>query len=324
MVLSPTTTRHHLAKSTDGILAAADAAEPKIRRAMLDAFDALKASFPDIEDLIARGDFAAVNDIISTEWLRGPASDAVNELHGAIIRETGDAMRAAMAPEAAQFNIAFNEPNQRAIRWAEQNAAKLISDVRVDKDVVRRLVTDGLERGVHPRVTARVIRETVPILPQHQAVVDRVYRAALDSGVSQAQAEKVAARKAARYAKYRAEMIARTESIKAANMGQQVLWETAIDLDLLPAGTKKMWVATGDDRTCPICAVMDGKTVEIVTSPGTAGKFDVTRQAKGFVRSGSSFRVNGTKPYKGGGKQQSPPAHPQCRCTMITETIEAP
>ena len=97
------------------------------------------------------------------------------------------------------------------------------------------------------------------------------------------------------------------------------MWQQAVDLDLLPQGVKKIWLATGDDRTCPVCAVMDGQTVEV-----SGGEFNVNRQAIGFIRSGSSFRVSGTKPYRGWGKQQSPPGHPMCRCTMILETIDTP
>ena len=42
-------------KSSKDILAAADKAEPKIRRAMLDALRALEAAVPDLESLIAAG-----------------------------------------------------------------------------------------------------------------------------------------------------------------------------------------------------------------------------------------------------------------------------
>lgn len=312
MVLSQTPTRHNLtfAKATDPILAAADRAEPKIRRAILAAYAEMQRAVPDLESLIASGRIDAVIGAVQPLGLPQAFLDT-------LASATASAAVSAVSSEAATINIAFNEPNRRAIRWAEQHAATLVTG-NVDTTAIRRLVVNATEKGIHPRVTARLIREIVPILPRHQATVERLFTSSIDAGVTEAHAEKVAARKAKRLLRYRAEMIARTEAMTAANQGQLLVWETAVDLDLIPAGTKRVVLATGDDRTCPICAVMDGKTVSI------QGSLTVDRQATGFVRSGSTFRVSGTKPLKNPHTVRQPPFHPQCRCRTVLEHIPAP
>ena len=103
MVLSTTPTRHHLAKSTSGILAAADRAEPKIRRAMLAALDKLQAAVPDLESLIAAGKLDAVISAVTGQSLPP-------ELLGAIRDATMTA--AIQSAETGGFKVAFNDVNE--------------------------------------------------------------------------------------------------------------------------------------------------------------------------------------------------------------------
>jgi hypothetical protein len=311
MVLSKTPTRHHLAKSVKDILGAADRAEPKLRRAILEALEALQGTTADIERLVATGRLDPIMHAVERTFLP-------RDLIGDIFDAYADAAVATARTTAVEMRIAFNEPNRRAIQWAEQNAANLIKGPRVDKAAIRRLVTNATEQGIHPRITARQIQRNLPLMPQHQKSINRQWLKMLEDGLDPAHIDKVVGRRADKLIRYRARVIARTEALKAANMGQQLAWETASDLGLIPAGTKKIWVATGDDRTCTICAVMDGQTVSMT------GNYSVTRQATGFVRSGSDFRVSGTKPIAKPHTSKTPPAHPQCRCTMILETIQAP
>ena len=311
MVLSPPQTRHHLTKTSREVLAAADRAEPKIRRAMIAALNDLEGKVPDLTSLIEAGNTGAVMEAIG-----GLTTDP--KLVAAITDATVTSAVTAGMPEAARFGLAFNEPNKRAIRWAELNAAKTIKAGGVlpgVRDSIRQLVTVGVQNGVHPLITARMVEGMVPLLPRHAAAVERLATSSIEAGLSQSHIDKLVARKTKKLKRYRANMIARTEAIKAANMGQQLVWQTAIDEGLLPAGTKKVWSATGDSRTCPICAVMDGQVVEV------QGEFKVDRQATGFTRSGSDFRVAGTRPLKRSASPKTPPAHPMCRCSLVLETL---
>ena len=305
MVLSQTPTRHHLTKSSRSVLAAADKATPKIRRAVLNWLDTV--TIPNLDQLIASGNVATVYETIAA---LSPSQTVIS----AIVDATLTAAVAAATPEAATFGISMNDVNVRAIRWAESNAAKLVTG-NIDQTPIRNLIVDATRRGIHPSVTARRIRDIVPLTGPHQNTVNRLWFGMLEDGIDEAHAEKIAGRKAAKLLRWRAETIARTEAIKSANMGQQVLWETATDMGLIPQGTKKVWLATGDDRTCTICAVMDGQTVAL------GGSFLVTEQATGFVRTGSTFQVTGTKPLTKPHAEKVPPAHPRCRCSLTLETL---
>lgn len=87
--------------------------------------------------------------------------------------------------------------------------------------------------------------------------------------------------------KDRAESIARTETMRASNEGQVQAWDQATEQGLLTGTESKEWITTPDDRLCPVCAPMDGETVAL----------------------GDRFDVDGES-------IDSPPAHPNCRCTV--------
>jgi len=159
------------------------------------------------------------------------------------------------------------------------------------------------------------IESLVGLTKGHARSVDRLFQSMIADGVDPAFALKRAGRKAEKLLRWRAETIARTETIRAANMGQQLVWDEALDTGLLLEGTKKVWMATGDSRTCQICAVLDGEIVEV------RGEFKVDRQATGFTRDGSKFTVSGTKPLPKPTTTRTPPAHARCRCTIVIQDI---
>lgn len=81
----------------------------------------------------------------------------------------------------------------------------------------------------------------------------------------------------------RAQLIARTESMRAVHEGQREAWDQAVDEGLLTGEERRVWIVTPDDVLCPICEALDGETA---TLDGTYTE-DV----------------------------EAPPAHPNCRCT---------
>jgi SPP1 gp7 family putative phage head morphogenesis protein len=85
----------------------------------------------------------------------------------------------------------------------------------------------------------------------------------------------------------RAEMVARTESMRAANEGQMQAWDQATEAGVLTGDEKKEWIVTPDDRLCPICEPLDGEQTGL----------------------DDTFKVDGDE-------IDGPPAHPRCRCTI--------
>ena len=104
------------------------------------------------------------------------------------------------------------------------------------------------------------------------------------------------------FAKDRAEMIARTETIRSSNAGAKEA--------MRQAGIKKIrWLAASDDRTCDWCLDLDGKVIDIEGN---------------FFDRGDQYTVQGedgnehtmTLDYEDVGY---PPLHADCRCTTVAE-----
>ena len=211
---------------------------------------------------------------------------------------------------AVDLNLEFALVNERAVRFATEEAAQLVTSVTSETEkAIRDIVVRGQREGLNVRLQAQEIRRIVGLTDRDARAVDRFYSGLLESGTNQSRAGELADRMSARLLRRRAENIARTETIRAANMGNQLSWQAAMDNGLLPRSTQKAWIATGDSRTCAICAVLDGQVISVSTS------FDVQERAASFTQEGGSFRVASKVPLKNPTITQTPPSHPSCRCT---------
>lgn len=153
---------------------------------------------------------------------------------------------------AAGFS--FDKTNPRAVEAAKAQAAKLIQNIsKTSREAIKELVSKAFE----DQVTAADLAD---------AIADEIGDDA------------------------RAEVIARTETMAAANAGQQEAWSQAVDSGLLTGDERQVWIVTPDDRLCAICEPMDGETAPL------DGTFDVD-----------------------GDDLDGPPAHPNCRCTVALE-----
>jgi SPP1 gp7 family putative phage head morphogenesis protein len=83
----------------------------------------------------------------------------------------------------------------------------------------------------------------------------------------------------------RAVMIARTEIQIAQNQGRYEGWKQASEAGFVDPSAMKMWVTALDERTCEICAPLNGEIVP------WKGLFSIGLEA--------------------------PIVHPNCRCTMV-------
>lgn len=99
----------------------------------------------------------------------------------------------------------------------------------------------------------------------------------------------------------RADMIARTESIRAANSATVEAYRQS---DVVEA---KEWLTEMDNRTCPVCESLDGKTIDLDGN---------------FFNEGDTVTVGETQVSVGGVDVPEPPLHPDCRCTTIPVIIE--
>lgn len=198
----------------------------------------------------------------------------------------------------------FNIRNPAAENWLSQSAAKMVQEITMDQEVmIRETLVDGLSKGLNPRTTAldlvgRVSAQTgrreggLIGLTSSQAQWVRSYREALESdnpleALSRNLRDRrfdAAVRRAVRdetrltsdqigdmvdayenrALKFRANAIARSETITALHEAQQQSFEQAVAEGAVnPDAVGWVWRATHDARTRDIHAVMDGQKVSL-------------------------------------------------------------
>lgn len=177
--------------------------------------------------------------------------------------------------------MAFDVANPEAIAWARNQSATLVKAITEEtRAAIRTLISEGISQKVTPRATARLLRAIIGLTDQGTRAVTRRYAELVGQGVSPWRATQRAEKYAAKLLRSRATTIARTETMRASNEGQQQLWQQALDKGFLPGSAKKAWIVADP---CPKCAPLSGEQVP--------------------VNAEFSVGIN-------------PPLHPRCRCTM--------
>ena len=157
-----------VAKATSDILRAADKATPQLRAAILRALEEMRKAVPNLEGLLEAGRIDQVIDAVQV-----PIPDEVFATIRASLQATA---LTTIKPEAVTFGIEFNQVNPRAVRWAEQQAASLVSGITSpQRGPIRTAIVEGLEAGHHPRVIARHLEGLVGLTNPHQRAVDRLF-----------------------------------------------------------------------------------------------------------------------------------------------------
>lgn len=197
--------------------------------------------------------------------------------------------RIAKADVAARFDLR----NPFSEDFVRRRGAELVSGITgAARERIREAVEAGFVQGVPVRTTARAIRESVALDPRLARAVENHVQRLADTGADEDTIERQAQAYANRLLSYRAETIARTETMTASNQGTLDSWRQAQREGLIPGGTMKRWIhAKGSTRTCKVCDELG--TSEPVAALG--GQFYSTILGEAF---------------------DAPPAHPNCRCTV--------
>lgn len=291
------------------IHAVADRMVPRIRRAFLAAVEgawrANVGTLAAVEEAIRTGSVSAVLQAIGASTI---ADDLERRLRAgdfaAALTTTYQAAGVEVMPAVLQqlrrqtsvpFELRFDLQHPRAVEFLRAYDGNLIRQLGDDTrraiiDVTRR----AFERGGHPYAQAREIRrvENFGLTARQNAAVANYRQALEDAGTTGDKLERLTERYRQRTLKYRAEMIARTETIRASEAGHQEAWQQAADAGLFDRTTaRRHWVVTPDDRLCPECRAIPG------LNPG-----------------GVAFDADFRTPD---GPWHQPPLHPACRCATI-------
>jgi SPP1 gp7 family putative phage head morphogenesis protein len=147
-----------------------------------------------------------------------------------------------------KIGIKFDAANKPAIQWAKKHAAELVTEItETTRERIRDEVVGAFKEKISPAQLADLL----------ESIVDD---------------------------ENRAELIAKTETMFAANMGQRQAWDQAVDKGLLDDSVRREWIVTGDKDLCDECESLDGARTDL----------------------------DGEYPDPGG---EGPPLHPRCRCT---------
>ena len=168
----------------------------------------------------------------------------------------------------------FNLTNPYAVDYARTRSADLVTLVDAQtKDVIRGIITRGFTEGRTYQQTAQTLRDVVGLnRPQSIALTNyaMAQRAIFGSAnYPRTRPEVLAQRADDRIERYRhrlirqrALMISRTETVRASNNGQQLLWREAQRSGYLGPNARRWWIITNDSRLCPRCAAIPSMNPE--------------------------------------------------------------
>jgi hypothetical protein len=247
---------------------------------------------------IQRGDLAAA--VATIDWpaqgerLRLLLAPVLLAAARAGLRVAADQLPTLLGRDAAGLAIRFDLLNPLALAAVDQVGAALVTGVTdTTRAALRAAIRRGLAGGEDIPTIARRIRPLIglagPAATAYQNYLAGLEAEALLGRLTAAQVAARAGRYADRLHRQRATLIARTETLRASNLGQQLLWQQAAADGLFqPAEWRRLWIVTRDDRTCPHCRQMFGR-------PG----------------------VGLTEPFATPlGPVLTPPMHPACRCAI--------
>jgi hypothetical protein len=177
----------------------------------------------------------------------------------------------------------FNAKNEIAQKVARKLSATLVTNItKKGREALRILVHRAIREGIPPLELARLISGVLPKegmvtnampgmvgLTNQQIHAGLNYRASLiDMGHSAARVEKLMGAWVTRKLKERALSIARTETTAALRLGAELGWMQAQKEGYLQTNDKyvrEVWITTKDEKLCPVCRPMHGRTKAIGT-----------------------------------------------------------
>ena len=226
--------------------------------------------------------------------------------------------------------IGFDHVHWRAVNHMQRSRLRFIREFTDgQRDATRLALVDGIERGLNPIAQARNFRASVGLTAKQQEAVinyrrllvragegdsaaltrqlrdrrfDRTVRRAVAARepLSQAQIDRMVDRYRERYIKYRAEVIGRTEALRAVHAGNDEAYRQAIDGGAIArAEIQRTWVTARDERVRPTHRAAGGQ-VRGLDEP--------------FIVGGAQLRYPG---------DPRAPAREtvQCRCALTTRLV---
>lgn len=298
--------RKATASQTQAIERIANRLSPQLRKRFLEAVKASKDSI-DLEALArAVQSGSATQAEIATKLGTWPEKygELSIDLKAGFIAGAGNAYEVL---EGHTLRLNFTLINPHAVDYSARKLPRIVQAHVADaKRNIQSIITDSVSGKHTGQEAAKLIRDSIGLIPGHERAVERMRERLTAEGLSPDKVDGKAERYAAKLLRSRANTIARTEIIQAQVSGQRALWQEAANEGLFDRKTaKRAWktnhegqTSAGNETPCELCAPMDGQEIDfgdLYDHPelGTADVF--------------------------GGLLSGPPLHPNCLCSENLE-----
>ena len=307
--------------------------EPKVRRALLRAFDRVRDTLSTVEltEALRMGGISGLVNTLS--GMEDIISQEIADDLEAAIREGGRAT-IGLFPQAVILDetFRFDTFNPAAVDFIRRYELNLIQNIGANtREAVRAGVQADLIAGRNPIDTARTFRSNIGLTPHQERAVRnyRTYLETLDQRALQralrdkrfdrtvlraiserkpltaAQIDRLVTRYRERYLQYRSRSIARTESLRAVSIGNQLATEQAVVGGAVDtARVRKFWVFTRDRRARDAHRAVPGMNKGGVPLDGV---FRTPLGPLRFPRDPNGTAANTV----------------QCRCTVVYRIVQA-
>jgi hypothetical protein len=248
-----------------------------------DVVDWMRAqqSLPELEEAIAEGD---TSGIVAT--VEDAAKRFAADIHAGYVQ--AGQKTATWLDDLVDNPVRFDATNKRAAAWAADNSAQLVKGLTDEaRATVKQVIADGVHDGRNPKDVARDLRDSLGLTPDQADAVgsyrrsiesgkysdalgralsdgrdDKAIRAARDKGVplDPDRVDAMVDRYRKNYVSYRAEVVARTESLRAVHAGNAELFQQAVDKGDIDADSlERSWHTAGGPNVRPSHKAMNNQ-----------------------------------------------------------------
>jgi len=243
----------------------ADSLEASLRDAFLAMVEVVAQTVPadQLDEWLERRDIVAIINAFSEAISQLAITPAVSDLTATYANLVGQSVRASAAGFINTATFQLTSPV--VIDRLRRQAARLVVGVGQDSILsLRTILEQGYVEGWGFRAAGRIIRSVIGLLPQHAGAVGKYAQALSQVEMPEERRANLVETYSRRLLAYRAENIARTETIAAVHAGHVEGWIELANRGVIERHrTRVEWVVTEDDRLCPWCAPMDGRQVEL-------------------------------------------------------------
>jgi hypothetical protein len=275
------------------------ASQKRFQRIYLDAVKETQAQITRDENLILdaiqhRSLPYVVGMISEDPWYK-----AQEKMQDELLAELIDGGKRVRLPsiQKAELRFRFDAARPEAASWAAKESGTLIREItEAQRDVVRNLASRASMGEFTGVQVGRSLRDHIGLTDRQAGWVDNFRQRTFAEQIGQgrslsdalARTDSLTDRYSDRIHRYRSEMIARTEILRASHEGRRQAWAQGIQEGYISPDSRKYWSANDDDRICEDCSSMSVKYDEANAIP-LSEEFEMGE----------------------------PPIHPMCRCDIV-------